>query len=79
MLITLTITNHKSAWQEDVQVNPQQKIEDTLSILQEAGRISSQEWTKDSRIRSVRRGILLDAGSSYEQEEIYTGDILELL
>ena len=36
MLLTLTIMNREGSWQEDIQVNPQQKILDTLLIFMEA-------------------------------------------
>ena len=39
MLLTLTIMNREGSWQEDIQVNPQQKIIDTMLILKEAGKL----------------------------------------
>ena len=79
MLITLTIMNKAADWAKDIQVNPQQRLGDTMTILAEAGKIPAGIWEERTRIQSARKSMFVDRGESYEQEGIYTGDILELL
>lgn len=73
MLLTLTIMNREGIWQEDIQVNPQQKIIDTMLILKEAGKLPQEEVQE---MKSERRGRFLDMNKNYEQQSIYDGDIL---
>lgn len=73
MLLTLTIMNREGSWQEDIQVNPQQKIIDTMLILKEAGKLPQKEVQE---MKSERRGRFLDMNKNYEQQSIYDGDIL---
>ena len=73
MLLTLTIMNREGSWQEDIQVNPQQKIIDTMLILKEAGKLPQEDVPE---MKSERRGRFLDMNKNYEQQSIYDGDIL---
>ncbi|MFV0466357.1 MAG: hypothetical protein ACK5ML_09805 [Lachnospiraceae bacterium] len=76
MKLTLTIMNCEK--EKDIQVYSQQKIQETLVILQKAGEL----WGYDPymcKVKSARRGIYIDTGHTYEDELIYTGDILEVL
>lgn len=73
MLLTLTIMNREGSWQEDIQVNPQQKIIDTMLILKEAGKLPQEEVQE---MKSERRGRFLDMNKNYEQQSIYDRDIL---
>ena len=73
MLLTLTIMNREGSWQEDIQVNPQQIIIDTMLILKEAGKLPQEEVQE---MKSERRGRFLDMNKNYEQQSIYDGDIL---
>lgn len=72
-MLTLTIMNREGSWQEDIQVNPQQKIIDTMLILKEAGKLPQEEVQE---MKSERRGRFLDMNKNYEQQSIYDGDIL---
>ncbi len=76
-MLTLTFKSEKAQIERDIQVNPQQKIEDTLSILQEAGLLTGIE-TEQVRIKSLRRGMCLEKDENYARQSVYTGDILEL-
>lgn len=78
-MITLTIMNKAADWTADIQVNPQQRLGDTMTILTEAGKIPAGIWDERTRIQSARKSMFVDRGGSYEQEGIYTGDVLELL
>ena len=73
MLLTLTIMNREGSWQEDIQVNPQQKIIDTMLYLKEAGKLPQEEVQE---MKSERRGRFLDMNKNYDQQSIYDGDIL---
>ena len=73
MLLTLTIMNREGSWQEDIQVNPQQKIIDTMLILKEAGKLPQEEVQE---MKAERRGRFLDMNKNDEQQSSYDGDIL---
>lgn len=77
MKLTITLMNRECSQEKDVQVNSQQKVKDTLQILQEAGALWDLDFKKCS-IKSLRRGLRLDAAKTYEDEHIYSGDILEI-
>lgn len=79
MLITLTVMNRKMEWEKNIQVNPQQRIEDTVKILIEAGKVSQSILTEHTKIKSIRKSMFVNPNASYEQEGIYTGDTLEFL
>lgn len=64
MLLTLTIMNREGSWQEDIQVNPQQKIIDTMLILKEAGKLPQEEVHE---MKSERRGRFLDMNKKSEK------------
>ena len=77
MMLTITIMNREMQIEKDIQVNPQQRIEDTLKILVESAIIPA--ITNDIRIKSVRKGVYLDIKATYEDGHINNGDILELI
>ena len=77
-MLTITLTNSDYSLEKDIQVNSQQKITDTLTILNEAGVLQSIQ-VDAVRVKSLRRGVYLDTRQNYEQEDINTGDILELI
>jgi len=76
-MLTLTIMNNENQIKKDIQVNEQQRIEDTLRVLEEAAIISNA--SREIKVKSVRRGTCLDIKASYEDEHINNGDILELI
>lgn len=71
--------NRDMGYTADIQVNPQQKLAETLDILRNAGRLPQGLWGAGTRIRSLRRKVFIPAEETYEQANIYTGDILELI
>jgi hypothetical protein len=77
MKLTLTFTNSDHNIEKDFQLNSQQKIADTLEILQNAG-IFPQILYSEPRVKSLRRSVYVDKARTYEEEQIYNGDILEL-
>lgn len=76
-MLTLTLKSEKAQIERDIQVNPEQKIKDTLHILQEAGLFLGIE-IEQVTIKSLRRGLCLDKEENYTQQSVYTGDILDL-
>jgi len=79
MMLTLTIKYKKEYLNKDIQVNSQQKVEDTLNVLLEAGILHNTTPLKDLRIRSIRRGGFIEKKQNYDQANIHNGDILELI
>lgn len=78
MKLTLTIMNDETQLNQDIEVNSQQRIIDTLLILKEAGRIPGIV-IEAARVKSTRRGMYLEVQQTYEEEQINTGDIFELI
>ena len=79
MLITLTLILTKSDTQIDIQVNPKQKIIDTLIILENNHKLSIEMGIECIRIKSKRRKEYINAKLTFEQAELYTGDCLLLI
>lgn len=84
MQLTLTFTNNtetrqmKGVGELDVMVNSQQRIIDTIQILQEAGKLPVI-GRLPSKLRSVRKKYMIQPEQTYEQANIYYGDILEII
>lgn len=79
MILTLTIKYEKEHLDKDFQVNSQQKVEDTLNVLTDAGILRNAALLKELRIRSIRRGGFIEKKQNYDQANIHNGDILELI
>ncbi len=77
-MLILTLRDEYSGVSVDIQVNPQQRVADTLQILQEAGKLWNIEW-RQRKVKSLREGIFLNVQQNYEEGNIYTGDILDLV
>ncbi len=84
MQLTLTFTNNIEAWEMsstgelDVMVNSQQRMIDTIQILQEAGRLPVI-GRRPSKLRSARKKYMIQPEQTYDQANIYYGDILEII
>ncbi len=68
-------------WQEnnfmrDIKVNRAQKIAETILVLQDGGILPCNLKVGEIRIFSKRKGEYINKNASYEQEEIFQGDIL---
>lgn len=77
MRLTLTFTNETQTQMHDVQVNPQQKIKDTLDILMSAG-VMDTFILSGKRVKSLRRGMFIPTEITYEAAQLFSGDILVL-
>lgn len=76
-MLTLTIKqNNREAF--DIQVPSEQKIGDTIQVLYENNLIDMAQDIKESIVWSVRKNIQLNLEYSYEQNSVYTADILKI-
>lgn len=79
MLMTLTLVLDRENQQLDIQVNPCQKILDTLQILKENNRLPNEYDLDSVLIKSKRRKEYINIRLTYEQADLYSGDCLILL
>ncbi|MDE6625486.1 MAG: hypothetical protein K2K56_03830 [Lachnospiraceae bacterium] len=74
MILTLTIKeNEKKAF--DIQVPSEQRIKDTLQVLMENGLIDGTKC-ESYQVFSVRNSQWLDMKQTYEENGVYTADIV---
>lgn len=76
MIITLRQNTKKN--EMDIKVNREQRIMDTLLILIDGGILQVQSNLENNSIYSERLDKKIDVKMTYEQAEIYNGDILYL-
>lgn len=74
MIYTLYV--EKSDFIEDINVNREQKIVETILVLQDGNILSSDIDIEKMRIFSGRKGEYIDKYATYVQEDIFQGDIL---
>ena len=74
MTITLTESDGKS---RDIIVNSGQRIRETLGILEEAGILRNAAGVR--MVRSMRNGEYINLENSYEEADIFYGDIVILV
>ncbi|MDO4304365.1 MAG: hypothetical protein Q4D94_10655 [Bacillota bacterium] len=68
-------------WEEnnfvrDIKVNRAQKIAETITVLKDGSILPPDLDIEKIRIFSKRKGEYINKKASYEQEEIFQGDIL---
>lgn len=73
-MLTLTVKEAQKR-EFDIQVPSAQRISDTLQVLCENRLINDCEHNS-YQVFSVRRGKWLDATRTYEENEVYTADII---
>lgn len=78
MLITLTIMILATGDKMNLMVSRDQKIADTLQVLYEKGILSIYNREEMQRVQSMRTGSWISTRLTYEEGNIYTGDILRL-
>jgi len=76
MIITLKQNTKKN--EMDIKVNREQRIMDTLLILIDGGILQEQSDLEKNTIYSERLDKKIDVKMTYEQAEVYNGDILYL-
>lgn len=77
MMLTLTI-EQKDREPFDIQVPSGQKMEDTMRVLYENNLIGIEHDLKECVICSVRAHAQINPKYSYEENMIYTADILKI-
>ncbi len=60
----------------DISVNREQKISETIAILIDGGALARKPDHQAVRVFSMRKGEYINFNESYENEEIFNGDIL---
>lgn len=78
-MLTVTIEEKKQGIRIDVQVNPQQKIMETLKILAENNVMLEESVYEGMKIKSTRKKEYLHSGLTFEQSDIREGDILTVM
>lgn len=76
MRIILTVTILDTDYSLDIQVNEEQKIIDTLSVLSHNLPTKSAPVSEIKYVRSVRTKRRINTQYSYNQAKIHTGDHL---
>ena len=75
MFLTLSIKTLDST--VDIRIDSEQKIGEGLRVLQECGRLPS--GTVPDYFRSHMNQTLVSAWKTFEEEQIYDGDILSVV
>lgn len=74
MILTLTV-KEKQRKEFDIQVPSTQRVDDTLEVLYENGLIDDYK-SNLCKVFSDRQGKWLDVTRTYEENEVYTADIM---
>lgn len=74
MILTLTV-KEKQRKEFDIQVPSTQRVDDTLEVLYENGLIDDYKFNL-CKVFSDRQGKWLDVTRTYEENEVYTADIM---
>lgn len=77
MYITITIINKRTKAKYDLRINKNQKIIEFLRILNEELNLNIN-LNKTSFIKSITKKKLISIYSTFEDEDVYTGDIIEI-
>lgn len=75
----ITLQKEKTKFCKDIKVNREQKIEDTLLVLFEGGILLEAFDTICNRVYSKRLDKYIEITNTYEQENIFNGDILIII
>lgn len=78
MILTLTIEQQGHVT-FDIQVPSKQKIRETIQVLEESNLIRGENLSASYRIYSVRNGVLLNTDCSYEENRVFTADIIRIM
>lgn len=71
-----TLCWEEGSFARDIKVNRAQKIAETIMVLKDGGILPSDLDVGKIGIFSKRKGKYINKNASYEQEEIFQGDIL---
>ena len=79
MRISVTVTDPETKISYDLDINLEQKMEETLGILMHARLIGGKYASKGVRIMSLRTGLVFPVSCTYADAGIYHGDSLRLI
>lgn len=71
-----TLCWEENNFMRDIKVNRAQKIAETITVLKDGSILPPDLDIEKIRIFSKRKGEYINKNASYEQEEIFQGDIL---
>lgn len=71
-----TLCWEENNFMRDIKVNRAQKIAETITVLKDGSILPPDLDIEKIRIFSKRKGEYINRNASYEQEEIFQGDIL---
>lgn len=71
-----TLCMEEDGFMKDIKVNREQKIVETILVLQDGKVLPPDIDIKKVRIFSGRKGEYIDKNANYVQEDIFQGDIL---
>lgn len=77
MNLTYTLMINGSEFIGDISVPRDQILKDTLVIIRDGGLASISNWELITA-KSLRKGMYLSLGDTYEESGIYNGDIIEI-
>lgn len=77
MNLTYTLMINGSGFIGDISVPRDQILKDTLVKIRDGGLTSISNWELITA-KSLRRGMYLSLGDTYEESGIYNGDIIEI-
>ncbi len=77
MNLTYTLMINGSGFIGDISVPRDQILKDTLVIIRDGGLASISNWELITA-KSLRKGMYLSLGDTYEESGIYNGDIIEI-
>lgn len=77
MNLTYTLMINGSGFIRDISVPRDQILKDTLVIIRDGGFASISNWELITA-KSLRKGMYLSLGDTYEESGIYNGDIIEI-
>lgn len=79
MTMIYTLCWQSKEWEIDIKVNREQRIGDTMLILLDGGILPMGIQKEKNHIFSKRKHQNINMDLSYEEAEIYNGDILYIL
>lgn len=79
MSMIYTLCWQSREWEIDIKVNREQRIGDTMLILLDGGILPMRVQKEKEHIFSKRKNQYIDMDFSYEEAEIYNGDILYII
>ncbi len=75
-MLTITIRSLSENKSIDIKINEKQKISNTIAVLEDAGLLKCNG--RIPKVRSKRNRKRIDMNSTYQESNVFNGDILVL-